>query len=95
MDKKWVCLLKKEISLKRKSKVWRGFSELIEILFVFCIWRVLIQKNGEATERRGSIVKRGKIRVFLGGWGSACKNPVRVSIYVGHKDITKLLNTFG
>ena len=46
------------------------------------VWRVLMKKNWEATERRGSIVKFGKCCLT-----GACENPVGVSICDGPMEI--------
>ena len=84
------CLQKSTFSLNRRNNVWGSFPEPIEILFTF--YRIFEESNikqGEATERRGSMVKCREMLLRLEGlvkilWDSPCM-----------RLIWKLLNTFG
>ena len=65
----WGYLQKRKFSLKRRNDVWGGFSGPTEKNFLQRIWRGPIKKNGDNTERRGSIAKFGDT-LFEGFWKS-------------------------
>ena len=75
--KRWgadrTCLQKSTFSLNQKNNVWGSFPEPIEILFTF--YRIFEESNvkqGEATERRGSMVKCSEMLFRLRGLWKSC-----------------------